>query len=83
MTSCECSAHGSFLTAKGLAEAAQQFSLEGLAPRGEREYLDKVGSVSALVEVEVMEDLTYDPAHIELNQRLIHQDVGGSPKEGT
>ncbi len=49
---CGCNSHGSFLTAKGLGEAAQRFSLEGLAPRGELEYIDKVGSVSALVEGE-------------------------------
>jgi len=49
---CECRSHNGFLTAKGLAETAQQNSLEGLAPRGELGYLDKVGSVSALVEVE-------------------------------
>ena len=48
MTDCNCRAHGSFLTAKGLEEAAQRFSLEGLAPRGEGEYVDRVGSVSAL-----------------------------------
>ena len=36
-----------FLTAKGLEEAAQRTSLEGLAPRGEREYLDSRVSVSA------------------------------------
>ena len=66
---CRCTAHGSFLTAKGLAEAAQRFSLEGLAPRGEHGYLDRVGSVSALVEVE--DDAEYDPNHIELNHRLI------------
>jgi len=41
-----------FLTERGYAELAQQTSLEGLAPRGDVEYVDKVGSVSALVEVE-------------------------------
>ncbi len=46
MADCSCSAHGTFLTAKGLEEAAQRLSLEGLAPRGELGYLDKVGSVS-------------------------------------
>ena len=50
--SCSCSSHGTFLTAKGLEEAAQRFSLEGLAPRGEVDYLDKVASVSALDEDE-------------------------------
>ena len=52
MTSCGCRSHGTFLTAKGLEEAAQRYSLEGLAPRGEGEYVDRVGSVSALVEGE-------------------------------
>ena len=52
MADCSCNSHGSFLTAKGLAEAAQRFSLEGLSPWGVREYVDKSGSVSALVEVE-------------------------------
>ncbi len=66
---CGCSSHNGFLTAKGLEEAAQRFSLEGLAPRGELEYLDKSGSVSALVEVEV--DAHYVEDHNELNQRLI------------
>ena len=47
MAKCRCNAHGSFLTAKGLEEAAQRFSLEGLAPRGVPEYLDNVVSVSA------------------------------------
>jgi len=61
-----------FLTAKGLAEAAQRLSLEGLAPRGDSEYVDRVGSVSGLRRDEIMEDLEYDPNHIELNERLIH-----------
>ena len=48
MRDCDCNSHGTFLTAKGLAEAAQRHSLEGLAPRGEFEYLDIPGSVSGL-----------------------------------
>ena len=48
MSDCGCNSHGSFLTAKGLEEAAQRLSLEGLAPRGGPEYLDKVASVSGL-----------------------------------
>ena len=43
---CNCHSHGSFLTAKGLEETAQQLSLEGLDPRGDRGYIDRVGSVS-------------------------------------
>ena len=46
---CGCNSHNGLLTAKGLvSQAAQQYSLEGLAPRGELEYLDRVGSVSGL-----------------------------------
>ena len=53
-----------FLTRRGYA--AQQTSLEGLAPRGESDYVDSKVSVSALVEVE--EDFDYDEDHKELNQ---------------
>ena len=59
---CSCSAHGSFLTAKGLEEAAQRLSLEGLAPRGELVYVDRVGSVSALAEAE--DPCVWPPDHI-------------------
>ncbi len=48
MARCDCRAHGSFLTAKGLEEAAQRLSLEGLAPLGDPGYIDKVVSVSGL-----------------------------------
>ena len=54
---CFCFTHNGFLTRAGyrvLAEAEQ-------APQ-----IDKMGSVSALVEVE--EDLFYDERHIELNE---------------
>ena len=48
MVRCNCSAHGSFLTAKGLKEAAQrrdsQFVFDGMRGSG---YVDRVGSVSA------------------------------------
>ena len=46
---CSCRSHGTFLTAKGLEEAAQR-SLEGLEVdgMGSSLYLDKVGSVSGL-----------------------------------
>ena len=37
-----------FLTRRGYAEVAQQTSLEGLASRDVLEYVDRVGSVSAL-----------------------------------
>ena len=47
MTRCTCHSHSGFLTAAGLAAVAQRTSLEGLAPRGELEYVDKVVSVSA------------------------------------
>ena len=51
---CDCRSHNGFLRAKGLKEAAQRFSFEGLLPLGgvapgeEFSYLDKVGSVSGL-----------------------------------
>ena len=50
---CNCRSHNGFLTAKGLEETAQQFSLEGLHlrdgvdSRALNTYLDKVVSVSA------------------------------------
>jgi len=53
MADCSCSSHGSFLTAKGFAEAAQRrdisAEIDGMAAKL---YLDKVGSVSALAEAE-------------------------------
>ena len=59
-----------FLTAKGLAEAAQRFSLEGLAPRGVPEYVDRVGSVSALVEGEGFH--VFDDELLEEQSRRLH-----------
>ena len=53
MTRCSCSSHGSFLTAKGLEEAAQrELKLNELDDAAVKHYLDRVGSVSASVEVE-------------------------------
>jgi len=50
---CDCHSHNGFLTAKGLREAAQrELELPGVDGMGSDRYLDKVGSVSALVEVE-------------------------------
>ena len=53
---CSCSAHGSFLTAKGLQEAAERrgASPEGLAVGTSQLYLDKVASVSGARRDEVM-----------------------------
>ena len=52
MTDCGCRSHNGFLTAKGLAEAAQRetaaLSLEGLTPMSESVRLDIQGSVSGL-----------------------------------
>ena len=61
-----------FLTSRGYREVAQRM-LEHLEfdATAAKLYLDKVGSVSGLVEVEVMEDIAYDANHIELNHRLI------------
>ncbi len=68
MAKCSCSAHNTFLTAKGHREAVaaqrsdSSFVFDGMAAR---RYLDRVGSVSASVEVE--DDFDYDPKHVELN----------------
>jgi len=51
-------------------EAAVAYIDEMVDGDGQLVYVDKVGSVSALVEVE--EDFAYDPNHNELNRRLIH-----------
>ncbi len=50
--------------------AAEDFCDELLDGAGNILYLDRPGSVSALIEIE--EDFVYDPTHIELNRRLIH-----------
>ncbi len=51
-------------------EAAVAYVDEKVDRDGLPQYLDKSGSVSALVEVE--DDFDYDPTHMELNRRLIH-----------
>ncbi len=57
MADCSCSAHGSFLTAKGLEEAEQRrgepFLFDGVDKRQLSLYLDRVASVSALPGPEV------------------------------
>ena len=76
--SCGCSSHNGFLTAKGLEEAEQRraASSETLEVAGRQLtlYLDKVGSVRALVEVE--DDATYDSHHSELNESFVHPQGG-------
>jgi len=54
----------------GSEKAAELFVDEVLDGSGRFQYLDKSGSVSAMVEVE--DDFDYDPKHVELNRRLIH-----------
>jgi len=51
-------------------EAAVAYVDEKVDGAGSLLYVDKVGSVSELVEVE--DDFDYDPNHSELNRRLIH-----------
>ena len=47
--SCSCHAHDGFqLSAPGPGGLVEQISLEGLAPRGDLEYIDSKGSVSGL-----------------------------------
>ncbi len=59
MADCGCRSHNGLLTAKGLAEAAQREACrQGVDGMAARRYLDKSGSVSALVEVE--DDYDYD-----------------------
>ncbi len=50
--------------------ASEMYVNEEVDGSGRLLYIDKVGSVSGLVEVE--DDFDYDPTHIELNRRLIH-----------
>ncbi len=71
---CECLSHNGFLTAKGLKEAEQR-ELELAGFRGVDKsmapwYLDKVGSVSALVEVEG--DHVFDDQLLEDQYRRFH-----------
>ncbi len=72
---CNCHSHNGLLTAKGLAEAAQQTSLEGLAPRGELEYLDKVGSVSGLRRDEITM-IFHEETINEQYQRFLDSELG-------
>ncbi len=67
MAECSCYSHGGFILGPGSSGPAQQLSLEGLAPRGVIGYLDKSGSVSALVEGEG--DTHFDDALIEEQYR--------------
>jgi len=58
---CNCTGHNGFLTAKGLQEVAQrELKLNALDAMGIRPYLDKSGSVSALVEVEDLYEFVTD-----------------------
>ena len=50
-------------------QASLDFVDEVVDGSGRLLYVDKVSSMSALVEVE--DDYDYDPTHIELNRRLI------------
>ena len=53
MADCGCFSHDGFLTEAGYAEVAQrELELDGVDNTASLQYLDKVGSVSGLVEVE-------------------------------
>ena len=71
---CRCHSHNGFLTAKGLKETAQQFSLEslhlrdGVDSRALNEYLDKVGSVSGSIPQEII----FDDSVVEEQYRRFH-----------
>jgi len=63
-------ARNGFLTAKGLEEAAQRFSLEGLASRDVRAYVDSPVSVSGL---ELERDLhVFDDDLLDQQYRRFH-----------
>ena len=70
-TDCHCHSHSGFLTRRGYRLVAQReasrVDLDGMTDRC---YLDKSGSVSALVEVEG--DYDYDPTHIQLNSPMVN-----------
>ena len=70
MTDCGCHSHNGFLRAKGLKEAAQQRSLEGLRPLSDLLIFDTVGSVSALGEGE--EFHVWDGQLLEEQHRRFH-----------
>ncbi len=58
---CGCRAHNSFLTAKGLEEAAQrELELNALDAMGIVPQVDKVGSVSALTETRDLYEFVTD-----------------------
>ena len=71
---CNCHSHGSFLTKKGLLEAAERkaqlsfFYEMGLTPHEVRVRLDKPGSVSGLRPDETI----FDDAVIEEQHRRFH-----------
>ena len=52
-------------------EAAVAFVDEEVDSNGRFQYLDRVGSVSEL-DLDLDPYVEYDPTHIELNRRLIH-----------
>ncbi len=73
MLDCSCHSHSGFLTRAGYARVAQRTSREGLLPRGvdfypECQYLDKVGSVSAIDQL----DFIFDDAVLEEQHRRFH-----------
>ncbi len=69
MHDCGCTSHGGFLTAKGLAEAAQRELEFGAVDAGRVSgYLDRVGSVSG----SHPDDTHWDDALIDEQDRRFH-----------
>ena len=69
MTGCSCHSHGSFLTAKGLEEAAQrELGLHGIDAMEPCCHLDKVGSVSG----SPLQDTHWDDEIIDQQHRRFH-----------
>jgi len=71
-SSCDCSAHNGFLTAKGLAEAAQRELELGLRPRGDCDIVDIPLSVSGLRRDEIK--MIFDDAVIDEQHRRFHNE---------
>jgi len=66
---CGCNGHGGFLTAKGLKEAAQrELELDGVDAMESSDYLDSMGSLSAMTGKEVH----WDEAILEDQHRRFH-----------
>jgi len=70
---CGCHSHGGFLTSKGIEVAQRERERHEVDGMALKQYLDRSGSVSALIEIE--NDCEYDSKHIELNTTALFLQV--------